>query len=1115
MAKKPQSNSPRTPAELRTLAETRLKQNNLSTGVSTLCTEFTQEEMLRLLHEIEVYHVELEIQQEELVHTRLELEESLGMYTELYDFAPTGYMTLSRDSKIQQANHVAARLLGVDRSLLLGMQLKQFAVPSDCRVIDALLESVFSERVPGSCEVKLLADDSRVIVRLDAAISDAFHRCRVILTDITEYKKTESELQRMTRALMATNSCNQLLIHSTDEMELLRNICSIMIDIGGYRLAWVGYRVHDKAKTIRPVAQAGFDDGYISSARITWADAPLGNGPTGTAIRTGEPCIIGDICQEPKFKPLLSQAMERGYASVQSLPLKMGGEVFGAMTIYSDIPYAFTAKDTEYHIALVDNVAYGITMLRNKKAKEYAEEEVKLSNTRLLQALEAAKAGVWEWDLNTNENFWSDELWPLYGLQQRDEKPSFKLWADTIVPDDRERVIKAVSTAAEQQKELDIEYRVCYPDGTVRWLMSRGKPLLYHEGKAYRYIGTVLDITERKHAENRLVTLSSAVEQSSASVIITDQSANIEYVNDRFTTLTGYSPEEVIGKTPAILESDKTPQEVYDNLWQTVMAGEVWKGELFIKKKNGEAYCEYIVISSVRNKDGQVTNILSVGEDITERKLAEHELKKSEERFRAMFEKHSAIQFIVDPESGRIIDANQAAADFYGWSVEELRTMSIHQINPLTHDELLGEMQKGILTGVNQFMFKHRKREGSLRDVEVFSNPIIIDGKKLFYSIIHDVTDRILAAEESDRLKSAFLANISHEIRTPMNGIMGFSELLKDPHLSGDEQAEYLGLIQQSGDRMLALINDLMDISKIDAREVKLDITETPLNQLLSDLLAFFRLEADKKGLRITLTKALPDEQSIINTDSLKLNQIMTNLIQNAMKFTSKGGIDFGYTLNGKMLEFYVIDSGIGIQADKKDKIFERFHQADNSLTRAHEGSGLGLSITKAFVELLGGTIHVDSVHGAGSTFSFTHPYNPSLLLQPETSALGTQHSALSFTILIAEDDAVSTLLLKRNLKGENLSILCAENGWEAVELVQHHPEINLVLMDLKMPIMSGYEATKLIKEQRPDLPIIAQSAFTGKEERQKAKEAGCDAFITKPINKSELLEKIHELVKM
>ena len=471
---------------------------------------------------------------------------------------------------------------------------------------------------------------------------------------------------------------------------------------------------------------------------------------------------------------------------------------------------------------------------------------------------------------------------------------------------------------------------------------------------------------------------------------------------------------------------------------------------------------------------------------------------------------------LINPDTGKIIDGNFAACNFYGWSVKELRQMFIQQITKISPDEVIINLEQAKTSKQNEFQLCHKRADGSIRDVEVFSNNIEIDGRNILYAIIHDITDRKLAAEESDRLKSAFLANISHEIRTPMNGILGFSELLKEAHLSGEEQAEYIDLIHQSGERMLNLINDLMDISKIDAREAKLQVTETPVNELLLRIESFFRIEANKKGLRLHCTTGLSDTESTIATDNVKLNQIITNLVQNALKFTNKGGIDFGYTRKENILEFYCIDSGIGIPASKKDKIFDRFHQVDTSLTRAHEGSGLGLSISKAFVEMLGGKLNVQSVEGAGSAFTFTLPYTPlniqNLSTSTQSSLSNPQPSARC--ILIVEDDPLSSILLNKNLKGENITILCAENGWEAVELVEHHPEINLVLMDIKMPVMNGFETTKLIKQQHPDLPVIAQSAFTSKEDKQKAQEAGCDAFITKPINKTELLNLITKLLK-
>ena len=513
---------------------------------------------------------------------------------------------------------------------------------------------------------------------------------------------------------------------------------------------------------------------------------------------------------------------------------------------------------------------------------------------------------------------------------------------------------------------------------------------------------TINDIAELKLAENKLKKLSAAVEQSPAVVVITDLHGDIEYINPMFTQLTGYSAEEVKGKNPRILQSGLLPSEIYEDLWQTILSGEIWRGEFQNRKKNGELFWETAVISAILN-EGVITNFVAVKEDITEQK-----------------------QYL---------------------------------------DELIAAKEK---------------------------------------------------AEESDRLKSAFLANISHEIRTPMNGILGFSELLKEPHLSGEEQSGYIDLIQQSGLRMLNLINELIDISRIEAGETILQISETTVNGVLHDLNDFFKPEADKKGLYLSFSTGLPDNKSIIETDSSKLSQILTNLVQNALKFTSSGGIDVGYTRTDRSLEFYVIDSGIGIPVEMKEKIFDRFHQVDNSLTRHHEGSGLGLSISKAYVTLLGGTIRVESVEGRGTAFFFTLPYNlpsSSTKRQPTPVTKKLAASGPDITILIAEDDRVCSLVLKMYLRSDAITILSAVNGHEAVELVKQHPEINLVLIDIKMPVMNGFDATRLIKKLRPELPVIAQTAFTSKEDREKAEKAGCDCVILKPINKNELLELIPELL--
>ena len=526
---------------------------------------------------------------------------------------------------------------------------------------------------------------------------------------------------------------------------------------------------------------------------------------------------------------------------------------------------------------------------------------------------------------------------------------------------------------------------------------------------------------------------------------------------------------------------------------------------------------------------------IGTGIDITERKKTDvAAFIQSEERFRTLFEGHAAVHLIIESETGNIIDANQAAADFYGWPIAVLRTMKMGDINTIPQEQASLEIEKNRLAGNLRVPFQHRRADGSLRDIEAVTTRLNINGTDFSYAIINDVTERNLAetalqkmtetliaakekAEENDRLKSAFLANISHEIRTPMNGILGFSELLKEPQLSGEEQTEYIGLMQRSGQRMLNLINDLIDISRIEAGETMVHIAETTVNELLRDIFTFFKPQAEAKGLQLKCTAGLSDSESIIVSDKSKIHQILTNLVQNALKFTRTGSITLDYTREGTMLMFSVSDTGIGIPLTMQNRIFDRFLQLNNSLTRAHEGSGLGLSISKAYVGMLGGTIRVESEEGKGSTFIFTIPYNPLNTRTAEPSLPPGEQVTVtplsSTTILIAEDDEVSTMLLERTMKGENMTFLHAGNGLEAVGIVKDHPEIDLVLMDIKMPVMNGYEATRQIKQIRPGLPVISQTAFTSKENRVKAEEAGCDSFITKPINKNELLGLLKELL--
>jgi len=388
----------------------------------------------------------------------------------------------------------------------------------------------------------------------------------------------------------------------------------------------------------------------------------------------------------------------------------------------------------------------------------------------------------------------------------------------------------------------------------------------------------------------------------------------------------------------------------------------------------------------------------------------------------------------------------------------------------------------------------------------------------LFHDFVDQKKELLQAkekAEESDLLKSAFLANMSHEIRTPMNGILGFVDLLKQPVLSAEDQLNFIRIIEESGKRMLNIINDIISISKVEAGQAEVYISETNINDQIKYIYTFFRHEAKSKDIELYYKTGLSDQNSMLLTDREKIYAIFTNLVKNAIKFTERGFVEVGYEKKGEYLEFYVRDTGVGIRQDQLEIIFERFRQANDSLSREYEGAGLGLAISKAYVEMLGGKIWVESDYGKGSVFYFSIPYErehsyETISVMPEQTESKTLNS-IGLKVLVAEDDAVSNQLISALIGPFTREVLKVKTGRDAVEACRNHPDIDLVLMDVQMPVMDGYEATRLIREFNLGVIIIAQTALGNKGEREKALEAGCTDYLAKPITATDFTEVIRK----
>ena len=373
-------------------------------------------------------------------------------------------------------------------------------------------------------------------------------------------------------------------------------------------------------------------------------------------------------------------------------------------------------------------------------------------------------------------------------------------------------------------------------------------------------------------------------------------------------------------------------------------------------------------------------------------------------------------------------------------------------------------------------------------------------------------------AEQSDRLKAAFLANMSHEIRTPMNSILGFSELIRKEQISKGEIEEYADIISYSTKRLLRMIDDIIEISKIETGQVDLNETAFRTDDLFQELYEYYRREIESAGKQgIALHLMLPDEgmQVRIVTDRAKVKQVLVNLLDNALKFTQKGTITFGCSRpRDGFCEFFVTDTGIGIAAADQDKIFETFRQIDYSNARHYSGTGMGLSISRSLVELMGGRIWVESVPGKGSTFHFTLPVTLKEMDLPVKEKPLIRNDFTGLTVLVVEDEIINARLLGMILQKANVNVLYARNGMTALEMLEQHPETGLVLMDIQMPGMDGFECTRHIRRRWPGIPVVAQSASAYQEESMICLESGCVDHLTKPIDASVLYRVIHRYWK-
>ncbi|MFW5699702.1 MAG: response regulator [Bacteroidota bacterium] len=658
--------------------------------------------------------------------------------------------------------------------------------------------------------------------------------------------------------------------------------------------------------------------------------------------------------------------------------------------------------------------------------------------------------------------------------------------------------------------------------------------------------------TAAEIAENLYVTLQSIGD----AVIATDIEGHITRMNPVAERLTGWNSKDALGRklSEVFQIIDANSANVLPNpVFEVLKSGNSteYHGYTQLRSKDNALFYISDSASPIRNTKKEIIGVVVVFRDITEEHKMQLALQESESRFKLAAEGTGDGLWDWNPLTDQTFISEQYAR-MLGYEPGDLPQSDAAWTGLLHPDDkeyALVKVEEYLQGKTDHFeaVFRMKAKDGTYRWIRGRGKALFDENNRAtrFVGFITDITeqketqDEIIRknqelsdslvriqeinaeleeakekAELSDRLKTAFLANLSHEIRTPMNGILGFANLLQSEDLDPSRHKRYLDVIKRSGHRMLNLINDLVDISKIESGQVEVVNTETNLNDLLDNLFLLFKPEADAKQLDFSLEKGLADEGAVILTDDVKLEQVLSNLLKNALKFTKKGRIGMAYELKGEMLYFRVEDTGIGIPEGLHETIFERFRKAEDSQFTAEEGSGLGLSISKAFVELMQGEIWVESEVGKGSAFSFTIPYNP---VHSKPDAIkefhGLENIKDEIVILVAEDDEVSFRLLEELLNKPNIRLVQVITGKDAVDAVRNNAEIDMVFMDVKLPGLNGLEAVREIRKFNRKIPVIAQTAYASDSDRKEALNAGCNDYISKPIEMHHFESILHKFL--
>ena len=1035
----------------------------------------------------------------------------------LYEQSPTAYQSLDSQGRILEVNNAWLKQFGYKYEEVIGQLFEDFLVPEHIKLLHKRFPEFLACGEVHNAEFDCKAKDGHIITievegRIGYDLDGNFKQTHCVLHNITERKHT-------TDALRESEELYRNLVEVLPDGIYKSTKAGVFVDVNPAMVSMLGYDSKEELMAIDIKTQLYFE--ISDRERVKLQEKNTETGIYRMRKKDGSEIWIEDrgwLTSDKKTNVLYHEGIMRDITARR----KDEAQLFKLSTAIEQSPSIISITDLKGVLEYVNPRYLEIT--------GYSNDELIGNSTRTLNSGKQSKEVYQKlWETITSGKIWRGEF--------QNRKKSGELFWESV----------SISPISNGQGETTNYIKVA-EDITNRKRYEQIQNVIYHIsesviisenleqliGLIQSELGTIIDTT------NFYLALYDAQTDTISLPFFADEF-------DKQDTFKSFPADKTI--TRYVIHSQKSLLADIDLLKELEDSGEIgrygadsliWLGvPLFIKTE----VIGVIVIQSYKDKNAYNESDKKMLEFISDQISIAIQRKKDEELIK---ESEKRFDLAMKASNDGLFDWNFTTNEIYystrwksmlGYKENELPN-DISTWESLSHqeekEESLLKLRDAIEKKIDHYTVEFRMKHKLGHWVNILSRAQIIydeESKAIRAVGTHsDLTEQkkaeqklrnaLYKAEESDRLKSAFLANMSHEIRTPMNGILGFADLLRMPGLTGDQQHEYIDIIKKSGDRMLNIINDIVDVSKIEAGLVEIVNKQSNINEQTEFVYTFFKPQAGEKGIELKCKNGLSSHEALVITDKEKVYAILTNLVKNAIKYTDKGTIELGYNLVATqhatpLLGFYVKDTGIGIPAERQQAIFDRFIQADIADTRAFQGAGLGLTISKAYVEMLGGKLWVESEAGKGSTFFFTIPYHPvhkaKTVMTTSTSIERTTDHLKKLKILIVEDDEISVMLLMVMLKTFSDKILVVDSGVEAIETCYANPDIDLVLMDIKMPVMDGYEATRQIRQFNKNVIIIAQTAYGLSGDREKSKSAGCNDYIAKPINLEELIKLIQK----